>query len=180
MKVAFTCAHCGKSGEREHSAINRAQRKGMKLFCDKRCAGLKRRKNKTPTQRRAEKSAYDKRYRAANLALIKAKKAAHFKKTYNPDKARIERKNRAPYHAEYCRRPEYKAWKRWYDAERRAGVYGEFASAYKNLLEVEREIRKRITWHDKAIEKGTLNKAQSRRRSDGAEKRHRSHQAAHS
>ena len=91
---------------------------------------------------KAEKAAYDREYRKKNLAWIKAKKAAYFQRTYDPVKAAKERKKTMPKHVEYCRQPWYKAYKREYDKQRRAGRFGEFKEAYEALLLLKKEIKK--------------------------------------
>ena len=65
-----------------------------------------------------EKRLYDAAYRKKNLAMLKAKKRAYFKRTYDPVKAAIGRKARMARHVAYCRRPEYREWKRAYDKRR--------------------------------------------------------------
>jgi len=80
----------------------------MRLFCGRTCAGLARRKWKSREQLVAEKRDYDAKYRESNAAMLKAKKAAYHVATYDPATAAIARRKRAPQHAEYCRRPEYK------------------------------------------------------------------------
>jgi len=167
MSDSFRCAHCRKRAERPAGHVNRSRRIGMALYCSRRCSGLARRDGKTKAQRVEEKRIYDAAYRKRNRALLKRKKAAYFRATYDPDKARIERKKRAKQHAEYCRRPAYKRWKRQYDARYRAKEYGEFADAYRVLLEVNREVRKRIDSYESKRQQGTFGKTQARRREDG-------------
>ena len=88
------------------------------------------------------KAEYDRKYRKKNRARIKARKAAYFQSTYDPVKAAKERQKKMPEHVEYCRRPEYKAWKKKYDRKRQLSKYGEFAEAYNILLLLEKEIRR--------------------------------------
>ena len=95
--------------------INRSRRAGYTLYCSRTCAGLGRRSGKTDPQKKAEKCEYDKQRRANNKERMKAEKAAYHKRTYDPAKARIERKKRSEQHAEYCRQPAYRAWKKKYD-----------------------------------------------------------------
>ena len=90
---------------------------------------------------KAKKAAYDRRYRKKNLARKKAQAAAYFQRTYDPVKAAMERKKKRPQHVEYCRQPKYRAYKRRYDKQRRASVYGAFADAYEMLKELQKEIR---------------------------------------
>jgi hypothetical protein len=93
---------------------------------------------------KARKAAYDKRYRKLNKARLKAKKAAYFRRTYDPVKAAEIRKKRMPYHVAYCRQPWYRAWKRDYDRRRRAEKFGSFAEAYKMLRQLVKEVKKQM------------------------------------
>ena len=93
---------------------------------------------------KAQKAAYDKKYRKRNMERIRANHAAYFRRTYDPVKAAIERKKRMPAHVLYCRQPWYRAYKRRYDAQRRAKKFGGFADAYKVLLALQREVRKQM------------------------------------
>lgn len=171
MKV--TCSHCGRRTDKEPNEINRARKVGLKLYCDRKCAGRARRKGKTKAQKIEEKRLYDIEYRRENLAAIKAKKAAHFKATYDPEKARIERKKRAKEHAEYCRRPEYRRWKSDYDRQRRDAEYGPFAEVARLTIDLNREIKQRASTHEIKWQNGTTNKTQFRRRAAGQGERSR-------
>lgn len=76
-----------------------AEQRGYKRTCSIVCGGIRRQIEKLPLEeQRRLKSEYDKEYRAKNLELIKAKKAKHFQKTYDPVKAAIERKKRMGKH----------------------------------------------------------------------------------
>ena len=79
------------------------------------------------------KAEYDRKYRARNRKRLKAEKAAYFQRTYDPAKAAVERKKRMSKHVEYCRQPEYKAWKKKYDKKRRLARFGDFKEAYAVL-----------------------------------------------
>jgi hypothetical protein len=171
MKVR--CDHCGKPTEKEPGHVNRSRKLGMKLFCGFRCFGLSRRKHKTKAQKIEEKRLYDVEYRRKNLAKIKANKKAYFQRTYDPVKAAVERKKRAKFHAEYCRRPSYRLWKREYDRRRRDGMYGAFAEAARLTIELNREIKERATNEQIKIANGTWSKPQHRRRADKAPERTR-------
>jgi len=145
--------------------VNRALKLGLSLYCDKACAGLGRRKNKSKEQKVAEKREYDMEYRRKNRALLKAKKAAWFQQSYDPEKAAIERKKNMARHVEYCRRPEYKAWKKEYDCQYRAKQdYGEFWESAVILIKLDNELDEKMSWYDRQMAKGTLNKANQRRR----------------
>ena len=171
--MRIKCAHCGKIVEKERGHVNHARKSGLRVFCGRRCSGLGRRKHKPKAQRVEEKRLYDVEYRRKNLARIKARKKAYFQRTYDPEAARIERKKRAHFHAEYCRRPSYKLWKREYDRRRRDGEYGEFADAYRLTVELNREIKGRATNEQIKWENRTANKVQFRRRADKAPERTR-------
>jgi hypothetical protein len=162
MKII--CAHCGRKTEKPTGAFNRARQSGLRIFCNRKCAGLGRRNGKTKAQKKAEKRAYDMEYRQLNLAAIKAKKAAHFQATYDPEKARIERRKRAKAHAEYCRRPEYRRWKSEYDRQYRAKEFGPFADANLLTIDLNREIKTRSSNYEIRQQNQTSNKTQKRER----------------
>lgn len=126
---------------------------------------MSRRRGKTIEQKKAEKAAYDVEYRRRNVALLKAKKAAYFQRTYDPVKAAADRKLRMPRHVEYCRHPRYKKWKRNYDRGYRAKKYfGPFAEAHVLLIDIEKEVAKRASDYEIRLQQGTLNKRQNRAR----------------
>lgn len=91
-----------------------------------------------------QKSIYDKKYRKNNAAKIKAKKAAYFKKTYDPVKAAVERKKGMAEHIEYCRQPWYKDYKREYDKRKRLDKFGTYREAKQVLNLLQAEIRKQM------------------------------------
>lgn len=97
---------------------------------------------KSLEQKRREKAIYDREYRRRNRALLKAKKHAYFKRTYDPVQAAVKRKKTMPRHVEYCRRPEYKVKKAAYDKKRRSREYGEFAECHRLLAELLHEINR--------------------------------------
>ena len=186
--MKFHCAHCGKAADRPAGNVNRSRAQGLRLFCGRRCSGLGRRKGKTKAQKIAEKKAYDAEYRKKNLAMLKAKKHEYFQRTYDPAKAAEYRKGRMPLHVEYCRQPEYKKWKREYDRQLRAKEYGPFAEVYLLSLDLNREIKGRMTNEEIKWQNGTANKTQFRKRAvKGGQERSRPryrnrrdrHQAAH-
>lgn len=165
MKREIACAHCGNPSQQETGLINRAARKGAPIFCGRICSGLARREWKPDQQRKAEKAKYDRAYREEKRDLLKAKRAAHFRATYDPVKAAVDRKKTMPRHVEYCRRPEYKVKKREYDLKYRAeNEFGEYAEAYIILSDIEREIDSRASRYEIYSANGTLNKALNRRK----------------
>lgn len=159
--------------EKPAGAVNRARAAGLRIFCSRRCAGLGRRKHKTKAQKVEEKRIYDADYRRKNLARIKTNKAAYFRRTYDPVAARIKRKKRAKAHAEYCRRPEYRKWKSEYDKKRTDKKYGPFAECNRLMMDLNHEIKRRVTNEQIRIANGTWSKPQQRRRADKAPERSR-------
>lgn len=159
------CARCGCDCERNNGHINRARKRGAPLYCGKVCAGIGRRVVKSAAQKKEEKRLYDQQYRADNQAMLKQKKHDWFQRTYDPASAAVSRKANMPKHVEYCRRPEYVAWKRAYDEQYRAKKeYGEFWQCFMIVASIDKEVSERATKTDVAIAKGTLNKAQTRKR----------------
>ena len=163
------CQQCGTEFERATGHVNRANAIGAPLYCNRTCAGLARRTPKpTDAEAKAAKREYDKAYRAANLERIKAEKLAWYHANHAEILARMtaKRKDKMPYHLEYCRQPAYRAWKSEYDLQRRATKqFGEFSEAFLILQEVEKEINQRASRYEIYQQNGTLNKAQMRRRS---------------
>lgn len=134
------------------------------MYCGRKCSGLGRRTNKTKAQKVADKAAYDKEYRAKNLGIIKAKKAAHFQKTYDPKAAAVERKKRAHLHAAYCKTPKYLEYKKRYDLKRYAETFGPAADLYLLLRDLDSEIDGRMSDYEIRLKNGTLNKRTQRKR----------------
>ncbi len=164
MKVEFTCAQCGTVGQQEAGAVNRAHRRGMRLFCSRRCNGLARRVNKSNEQKKEEKRIYDAAYRVKNFAVLKVKKAAWYQATADREKERAHRKANMARHVEYCRQPEYRAKKIDYDRRRRASAFGEYAECHLLLLDLSKECLSRMSRYEIALANGTLSKSRQRRR----------------
>lgn len=165
MQVAVVCAWCGKESFKEGGAVNRAKRISARLFCDRKCAGMHRRKGKSAAQKKEEKRLYDEEYRKKNLLLLKDKKAKYHKDNYDKAKAAVHRKKRMPYHVEYCRGEDYRRYKRKYDAVYRAKRYcGEFWEVYLLTADLQKEILSRMNHEEIAAANGTQNKSINRRR----------------
>jgi hypothetical protein len=159
------CSYCGKPVSQPAGAINRARKYGRGIYCNRECSGLGRRKNKTPEQKKEEKRLYDMEYRNRNKELLKEKKAEWFSKTYDASKAREKRKARSAWHSEYCRRPEYKEWKRHYDQKYRAKkLFGEYWESSILLIGIDKEVTERMDRVEIYAIHGTLNKKLNRRR----------------
>lgn len=116
MGMKIICATCGKESEKSTGDYNWSVRRGLKLYCNRTCAGIGRRTLhlKTPEQLKAEKAEYDREYRKKNAERLKIEKAEWFKKDYyaNLEKYRKQRQQRMPYHVEYCRKPDQRTKER--------------------------------------------------------------------
>jgi hypothetical protein len=119
----------------------------------------------TDAEKRASKKAYDANRRKELSVEIKAAKADYYQRTRDPAKESEKRKERMPRHVEYCRRPEYRAWKAKYDQEYRAKQeFGEFWESAILALEIRRECLALSDDTEIRRQAGTLNKHQQRRR----------------
>ena len=165
---SFVCCNCEKQGLKSTGHVNRALKLNKRLFCNKQCHYEFYRKNKKSlVQRKEEKRLYDIEYRRKNLAEIKAKKAIYMKKDYdaNPEKYRARRKTKQPKHNEYCRRPEYRKYKKEYDQEyRNKKMYGEFWEAGVMLTKLDNFIETKMSNYEIRLKNKTLNKALQRSR----------------
>jgi hypothetical protein len=104
-------------------------------------------------------------YRDKHKERLKKEKAERFKRTYDPEKARIERKKTMDGHVEYCRHPEYKAYKREYDRRYRAREdYREFWESFLLIQDLDREVHSRMTDYEIRQINETNCKIQKRRR----------------
>lgn len=159
------CSYCDKEVNKPAGDVNRSKKIGAPLFCDKKCSGLGRRLNKTKAQLIEDKRLYDLEYRNKNKAMLKAKKAEAFKRNYDPVKAAVKRKERAHLHVEYCRRPEYRAWKKKYDRVHRAKKdYGDLWEIQILAMEIQDEVESRMDKQTIRVETGVYNKSQRRKR----------------
>jgi hypothetical protein len=147
--IKLICSSCAEPFKRVLACVKYQRRHGAENeFCSQRCTGLGRRTYKPKAVKVREKAAYDASYRATNSARLKRTRAAYFQRTYDPEKARRERAQKMAAHVVYCRKyyadPKRKADKVAYDLDRRAAAYGDYAEAYKLLLQLQDEIRRRI------------------------------------
>ncbi len=138
------CAYCGAMVTQAWGAINRAQKIGAPIYCDRTCAGFGRRKDKSIEQRKLEKRVYDKLYREKHRGALKVKKAKYFQRTYDPKSAAVERKKRMPYHVEYCRKPEYRAKKSDYDQIHRVFGTARVPKEFKEIVVLQNQLKKEI------------------------------------
>ena len=166
---ARKCAHCGGVFYPRTGHANRADKLGAPLYCGRACAGLARRLlvPKTPEQKRAEKAAYDREYRDRIGEKLAAKKRAWYEANRPQVLAQMTeyRKKRMPQHVEYCRRPEYRAYKHEYDRKRNEAEYAEWAETWRLLMDLEKEIRSQATAYERRVANGYYTRnAQKRRR----------------
>lgn len=164
------CPQCDSEFAADTGRVNRAKKIGAPLYCGRACAGLARRLKTPPTdaEKRAAKAEYDRLYRERTAEARIAQKRAYYEANRDRLLARMVeyRKKRMPAHVEYCRRPEYRAWKSEYDKQYRAKrEFGPFADAALLLQEIGREVDARATRYEVYLANGTINKALMRRRS---------------
>lgn len=159
--MIFNCEYCGNESEKPAGHYNRSKAIGAPVYCGRICAGLGRRSNKTIEERKKEKSEYDKEYAKRDVEAKRIKRHEYFKRTYDKEKAAIERKKKYPKHLEYLRTDEYRAWKKEYDVRHLAKKhFGEFAEAAIVLSTLEKELDSGKI----KIEIGLINKSQKRKR----------------
>lgn len=169
MKIKRYCPQCNKLYEAERGALNRTVAAGLYHYCSRVCSGLAHRKHRSDEEKRALKSAYDAKRRIDEAEKIRATKREYHKRSYDPVKAAAERALKMPRHAEYCRRPEYKAWKAKYDEQYRAKkMFGPFWESAMLLADVETEVLSRASRYEIDLQNGKLNKR--KRRENGYEK----------
>lgn len=162
MNLPMCCSFCGATFLRPAQYVFRAS---VDVFCSRAHFCEFRKLHKTGEQKKAEKSTYDREYRAKNLRILKKKKHEYFRRTYDPEKARIERKANMPRHLAYCRRPDYRKWKVGYDAKYRAKRhYGDFAACDLILRKIEKAVASKMSDYEIRLQQGTLNKRQTRRK----------------
>jgi hypothetical protein len=173
--ATLVCESCAREFQRELRWVKILKRRGCeRQFCSQKCTGIARRLWKSVAQKKREKAAYDEIYRAREVEKIRQNKAAYFRSTYDPEKARRERAKNMSRHVAYCRKyysdPKRKAAKEAYDLDRRARAYGEYADAYKLLIQLQDEVRKIVpSWYERAKIRGYYDRvirpnAQQRRR----------------
>lgn len=173
MLIKIKCDSCGNISPREAGHVNRAKKLGKRIFCGRKCSGLGRRKNLTEKEKKEIKRLYDKGYRAKNIERLTAFKAEYFQRTYDPEKASIERariKKERP-HIEAKRRAymatsKYKKQKKKYDRPfRLKKKYGEdWGGCMVLALEIRDECLEQMPAYEIRIQAGTYNKSIKRRR----------------
>lgn len=178
--VKVTCAHCGARFDKRGVEVRRRRRvdPGYRFYCGRTCFGLARRVERTISEKKARKAAYDlERRNGPARERILAEKRERHRRTYTYESGRAFRASRPGYHTEYCRKyfkdPERKAAKIAYDRERRSALqYGPFADAAMLLVDLEKEIRHREPdKYERAKARGYYERtAQQRKRNAGISK----------
>lgn len=160
--IQINCNFCGESFLKYKGHVNRALKNNQLLFCDKICLYLHRKSFKKPeSEKKKEKSEYDKIYKLKNKERDAPKRAAYHKKTYNVEKEREKRKKKMHLHVKYCQQPKYKQYKREYDKKYRAKKnYGEFWEASLMLNDLEQVVDNKMAKQDLNL----INKSQKRKR----------------
>ncbi len=109
MKI--NCSHCNKETIKTLGYYNRAVKKGMKMFCSRKCAFDSRRTTKE--EKIEVKRVYDIKYREKNLTKIKSNKKIYYetnkKEIYLKQRKRTDNDEHRKKHAEYCCRPYQRA-----------------------------------------------------------------------
>ena len=167
--MKLICAYCKSEFEKDRKHIggaNRSLRLGLNLYCNRKCAVLSRRHNKSDAQKKLEKREYDKKYREKNRERLKIEKASWFANDYknNPEKYKEWRKKIYKKHLEYLRRPAYRAYKKQYDHDYRAKMHGEFWESWILLQKIDKEIGAKMSNYEIRLKNKTLNKALQRSR----------------
>lgn len=168
--MKLTCCYCknefivppNNRGQRRNS-INR----GLPVYCNKNCAGLGRRTDETPEEKKEIKMWYDLFIRASmeedEYWLDYLQRALYFHMDYaaNAGKYKKRRQDKQEAHNEYCRQPEYKEYKKVYDeqyiAKKNYGSWWEVAIALKKL-------DKEIDFRESKRQNKIYNKSTSKRK----------------
>lgn len=107
------CAFCNKPHGKSNAEINRANNKGLRLFCNRECSGKGRRINRSEDEKKALKAEYDRKYREENSLIIKAKKVIYNESPAGRATQKRARGKKKEYHNEYCRKPEQRTKDRY-------------------------------------------------------------------
>lgn len=162
--MVVKCHHCKKRVEISIGQYNyRVKKHGLNVYCDRICSGKGRRHNRSRQEEKAVKYFYDALIRLDDDGRLKKQRHEYFLKDYhdNPEKYRRARKKRQKEHNEYCRKPEYRKYKKEYDKKRVAKKnYGEFWEASIALRRLGDVVDNRQAKQDQK----SINKTQKRKR----------------
>lgn len=159
------CDYCQNAVDKTVGHVNRARKVGLKIYCDRKCAGLGRRINRTIKEKRELKRLYDiERRKDPVIQMYQKLRALAYNES--PAGRAMQKRNREKFkahHLEYCRTNEYRQWKRLYDESYRAKKnYGEFWESAIVLKDIDKIIAPEK--YQIRIQNKTLNKSQKRKR----------------
>jgi len=171
--VIITCSACGGQKEKERGQVNRTLRSGGRLYCGLACAGVGKRVVRSAAAQKAIKRLYDLEYNRKNSDVRCKQRAEWFQKTYDPEKAKIERETKKKEkpeleakRREYMKSKQYRGQKKKYD--RRYRAYKTYGKAWGECMALTLDIRDECLTRmsDYQIRKanGTLSKSQQRRK----------------
>lgn len=137
--VLIKCPICKLDHSIAVGYVNQANKKGVPLYCGRKCAGVAR--QKTKEEKVALKAKYDKEYRKNNFDKIKQRNRSY---NESPAGRAMQKRNREKFkqhHLEYCRTPQYRKKKHEYDQQYKAKkVYGELWESYLLIKQLNKEI----------------------------------------
>lgn len=157
------CKHCGIEFEKSAGHLNRANKLGVPVFCTTEHFYASRRIERTDEEKKAIKADYDRDY-------CKTEKRKASARNYNETPAgramqKRQREKNKESHLEYCRTPEYKAWKIKYDQQHRAKKqYGEFWESAILLEQIDKHIASVADKNHLRTINGTFNKSKRRKK----------------
>jgi len=172
-KSKIICDFCKLPWLKANGHINRAKKVGAPLYCCLECGYMARTSNLDLEQKRVNKRSYDVGYRSKNLEKLKARKAAYYKKTRDPEKESLKRKTPEykEYRRQYLSTAKYKNYKHKYDRVHRCKKeYGEYWEAASICIDIDIEVKARKSSYQIRLENKTLNKTLQRSR-NGSTKR---------
>jgi hypothetical protein len=144
--MIIKCTHCGKKVDKRSGHVNRANKLGARLFCNRTCYGLDKRHNRSLDEQKEVKRIYDLEYCKNNYIKRKSQQKEWFDQDYakHPEKYKERRKAKYEAHLKYLSTDKYKAKKKKYDREFRAKKkYGEFWESFIHLQDIDKFIDNR-------------------------------------
>ena len=171
--IKIKCSYCGYVGEKLVGEVNRARKKGLNIYCNRKCAGLGRRRDITEDEFKENKRIYDIEFRKKNAARLKKEKSDYFQRTYDPTLAALHRakyKKEKPYiekrRRKYMASKKIKSLKKKYDRRYTAKqLYGEeWGECMALALDVRDECLNQMSDYEIRLQAGTLSKNQQRRK----------------
>lgn len=161
--ITVKCAHCGRKFIKRRCDVERSP--NNRFFCSRKHTALYKKQPKSHHVERVRQ--YGIVYREDNSEWIKEKKAKHFKETYDPGAASINRKTPEyrKMHNEYLRQPKWVKYKKDYDriyrAKRIAGIFWE---SYIICIDIHEEFRKQVPdSYERSKQKGLLERIRFRK-----------------